>query len=354
MANLTGTNNDGIDIWDPNQWDFDSLISASETIYEYETPDGNTVQIIGSGFTYDEQGNPIGGTVQAMQIHEPGGDQIASLVLGDAPFADLAADDFDNFWEVLLANDDVVVTGHLADIVSGNAGDDLIWGGGGDDTIFGGADNDTLNGENGDDKVYGGAGDDTIIFNVEQGDDRIFGGSGQDTVVHNGLTSDWGDIITDLAGCRRGRWLVQRRRRYQEPRRSRLPSAADRRLQDYYRRTRWRHAPSWRTDQARGEGGDDSALFQMMQAEPNEAYLGLRTMARTTVVRSLKSWSTMRPCSGGLQDHDRDGRRLGLQRFARSRFQHRHRSARRTRSERGDDQPGREPSRSTPVRPASD
>ncbi|MGI9383733.1 MAG: calcium-binding protein [Methyloligellaceae bacterium] len=195
MANLIGGSIEGIDIWDPSQWGFDTTLSASESVYEYETPDGNTVQIIGSGFTYDDQGIPTGGTVEVVQIHDSIGNQIASLVLGDAPFADLAANDFENFWPVLLAGDDVISTGHNADILSGNDGNDMIWGAGGDDTIFGGAGNDTLNGGNGDDTVYGGSGDDTIVFNVEDGDDRIFGGAGEDTVVHNGLTSDWPDLI---------------------------------------------------------------------------------------------------------------------------------------------------------------
>ena len=61
MANLIGGNTVGINMWDWNQWGFDTLTTATDSLYEYETPGGNTVQLIGSDFTYGKYNIPVGG-----------------------------------------------------------------------------------------------------------------------------------------------------------------------------------------------------------------------------------------------------------------------------------------------------
>ena len=195
MANLIGGSIAGINIWDWNQYGFDTVVSTSESVYVYETPGGNTVQLIGAEFVYDKSGQPIGGTVEVMAIHDQFGNQIASLVLGDSPLADIVANNFHDFWSVLLAGNDIISTSHQADTVSGFAGNDMIFGGGGSDNLFGGDDDDILDGDSGDDFVNGDAGNDIINFHAEDGDDIIDGGIGDDKVVHNGLNTEWGDFI---------------------------------------------------------------------------------------------------------------------------------------------------------------
>lgn len=195
MANLTGGYNEALDFLDWTQWSFDSLVSASESLYEFETSAGNTVELIGSGFTYDDEGEPTGGTVQVIELRDSIGNEIASLVLGDASLAEMTANSFANFWPTILAGDDIIVTFNHDDTVFGYDGNDYIDTAGGDDTVYGGDDDDTINAGAGDDTVYGGNGDDEIIFNAEQGNDTIYGGAGDDTVVHNGLNSDWADSI---------------------------------------------------------------------------------------------------------------------------------------------------------------
>lgn len=195
MANLTGGYNEALDFLDWSQWSFDSLISTSETLYEFETPSGNTVELIGSGYTYDDEGNPTGGTVQVIELRDAIGNEIASLVLGDASLAEMTGNSFANFWPTILAGDDIIVTFSHDDTVFGYDGNDYMDTAGGDDTVYGGDGDDTINGGSGDDTVFGGAGDDEIIFNTEQGDDTIHGGADEDTVIHNGLNSDWSDSI---------------------------------------------------------------------------------------------------------------------------------------------------------------
>ena len=195
MANLTGANTEGLNIWDWNQWGFDHLVSATGSVYEYETPAGYSVVITGSGFTYDKSGDPLSGTVETVSIYDDFGNQIASLVLGDAPLTDLVANNFHDFWSVLLAGDDILALGGQDDTVSAHDGDDIVFGGAGDDNIFGGEGNDIIDGDGGDDYVNAGNGDDTIYFDAEEGNDIIEGGLGNDTVVHRGLNGDWPDFI---------------------------------------------------------------------------------------------------------------------------------------------------------------
>lgn len=194
MATLLGSVFDGINVWSWLQWGFDHEINATNTTYEYETPGGNTVILTGYDFAY-ENGIAADGIIETLTILDAGGNQIASMTLGDVSLEEAMADNLHNFWDVLLAGNDQIMLGSQDDTVSGFAGSDQIDGGAGNDNIDGGADNDQLNGGLGDDFVDGGAGDDEIIFNAENGNDTIYGGNGDDTVVHNGLTSEWGDII---------------------------------------------------------------------------------------------------------------------------------------------------------------
>jgi Ca2+-binding RTX toxin-like protein len=85
-------------------------------------------------------------------------------------------------------------TTHIADVVTGNGGDDAISGGGGDDVIAGGAGDDTLNGEAGHDTLAGGSGDDTL--DGGSGDDALTGGSEDDILIGG----DGNDELTGGAG----------------------------------------------------------------------------------------------------------------------------------------------------------
>lgn len=194
MATLSGSIYDGINVWGWLQWGFDHEVNTTSTTYEYETPGGNTVILTGYDFAF-EDGVAADGIIETLTIVDAGGNPIANMSLGNVSLEEAMADNLHNFWDVLLAGNDQIMLGNQDDTVSGFAGSDQIHGGAGNDNIDGGADNDQLNGGLGNDFVDGGAGDDQIIFNAENGDDTIYGGQGNDTVVHNGLTSEWGDII---------------------------------------------------------------------------------------------------------------------------------------------------------------
>lgn len=75
---------------------------------------------------------------------------------------------------------DTLHGGDGTDILNGGSGDDTLNGGAGADVLNGGSGNDILTGGTGDDVLVGGAGDDTL--NGNEGDDSLIGGSGVDTL----------------------------------------------------------------------------------------------------------------------------------------------------------------------------
>jgi hypothetical protein len=85
---------------------------------------------------------------------------------------------------------DTLVGNELANVITGNFGDDHIDGAGGADTLFGDvpnnqiAGNDTLQGGAGNDLLYGGGGNDTLDGGL--GNDLIDGDAGEDTLILQG------------------------------------------------------------------------------------------------------------------------------------------------------------------------
>jgi Ca2+-binding RTX toxin-like protein len=80
----------------------------------------------------------------------------------------------------------------LANVLTGNAGNNKLAGMLGNDALAGGAGNDTLNGNEGGDTLSGGAGADKLygdtgndIISGGAGDDKIYGGAGKDTLTGN-------------------------------------------------------------------------------------------------------------------------------------------------------------------------
>jgi Ca2+-binding RTX toxin-like protein len=79
------------------------------------------------------------------------------------------------------AGADVISAGEGADFVSGGDGRDVIFAGAGDDQVFGGGQADVIYGDAGADRIFGDGGNDLI--NAGAGDDAVFGGAGDDLIV---------------------------------------------------------------------------------------------------------------------------------------------------------------------------
>ncbi|WP_149141859.1 calcium-binding protein [Gemmobacter caeruleus] len=109
----------------------------------------------------------------------------------------------------IIRNMEQVISGELADTISGNGasnyldargGNDILNGRAGNDSLFGGADNDTLNGGTQNDLMLGGAGTDRFLFNAGDGTDTIRGWEdGLDRIViDSGATSFAGVTVADM------------------------------------------------------------------------------------------------------------------------------------------------------------
>jgi Ca2+-binding RTX toxin-like protein len=126
--------------------------------------------------------------VKKLKISGARGDDLISVGSTDRPLSIPA---------VITGGDgnDTIWSGHGADVLNGDAGDDLIQAQGGNDTVKGGIGDDSLLAGDGDDKVYGEAGDDLCAGGA--GNDRVEGGVGDDE-LHDG----WGkDVVYGGAGA---------------------------------------------------------------------------------------------------------------------------------------------------------
>lgn len=222
--------------------------TAQSLVYEI---DGYRYAFGGTDLTYDAQGRPTGGWLNAFQYSKDGavlferaasqswslnpvilatpnalGDHILAgyLLPGNDHLHGSALDDWivdisgHNIVEGGTGNDTLIAGGgndHIyglsvgggadgadyieggggSDYIQGNAGNDHILGGDGSDRINGGADDDDLSGNAGNDSINGNRGDDAI--NGDAGNDVLRGGQGND-----GLSGgDGNDILMGDLGA---------------------------------------------------------------------------------------------------------------------------------------------------------
>ena len=167
MATLTLSNSFGND-WPPNALGGGVIVSRTATTMTYTSDLGYTVTLRGTGFTYDADGMPSGGTVTRTTI-----------ALGGQTFADFTgvSVDFGRAGMLIFGFDrdngnhqnpdpfafqQIMLRGN--DLVNGSNGNDDIHAGTGNDTINTGAGGDYIDGEAGNDVMNGGADWDTLSF----------------------------------------------------------------------------------------------------------------------------------------------------------------------------------------------
>ncbi|WP_445679178.1 beta strand repeat-containing protein [Radicibacter daui] len=141
-------------------------ITRSTTQFKLVYSDGGYDDLTGTGFTYDENGDPTGGTITGWTAGDAG-KQFASLTIN------ISVSDFLTFAE----NDDW--NGLMAFALGG---DDQVSGTKGNDYLLGFDGNDTLNGGAGADTLVGGAGDDTYIIDNARDGVIEAGGEGTDLI----------------------------------------------------------------------------------------------------------------------------------------------------------------------------
>ncbi len=155
------------------------IVPDVRTATQFGGPDAfdglSRVSFTGTGFTYEADGTPTGGTVTGIRETVQGAPRysVGDIAVPIARLLELAwANDTDAAFAVILGGDDRVNGSALADRIFGYAGND---------TILAGAGSDIVGGDAGDDVLVGGAGIDTLVGGL--GDDRLDGGEGIDTLI---------------------------------------------------------------------------------------------------------------------------------------------------------------------------
>jgi len=162
-------------------WNIDDLfdydnVSVTDTLIKFFDNDDNYIELTGTGFTADPDGNPVSGDITDLVVTK---DARVTLNMADISIdvptilGFVNANDADGLMQAVLAG---------ADSLSGSQYGDDLWGYAGDDTLAGDAGDDMLKGDDGADSLDGGAGDDTLL-----------GGAGDDVLTGDGA-------VTELAG----------------------------------------------------------------------------------------------------------------------------------------------------------
>ncbi len=172
MATLTWNDSAGFNLADLNlsylAYGIDYTQASSRFVVKYNYSGSSRDEFRGSGFTYNADGIPTGGTVTSYASYDAGkkvgslsGTSIAVTSLVKAALTGSVSDDRKVFKSLL-------------------AGNDKITGGSGDDKLEGFGGNDVLYGRQGADKLYGGAGADTFTFKSVR--DSTVDADGRDTI----------------------------------------------------------------------------------------------------------------------------------------------------------------------------
>ncbi|MCR8550656.1 hypothetical protein M4578_22765, partial [Salipiger sp. P9] len=196
MAVLTSTNAlQGLNMATGDQFFYDVQNPAgtnSSTAYAWLSPDGSSVQSIGTGIAFLGDGTPTSGTITELQIDLSNDDPALPDVTVDGFSGDLVTMTTGNdLMAEVFGGDDTLNGTAYADTLKGVAGDDVIHGNGNNDLIFGDGSiesasdgNDTLYGGGGNDTLYGGGGNDELTGG--SGYNELYGGAGNDTITESG------------------------------------------------------------------------------------------------------------------------------------------------------------------------
>ncbi len=156
------------DYFEPS--DLSRITRATATTLRWSNADGSTVEMKGSGFTYNSQGAALEGTIDSITVRDGGTTLMSITKINGAlsEFFDWAfgftrddrdpenGDGFNFMTAILRGNDTINGSADGDDIIGGrNLGNDTVNGNNGDDFIKADAGRDTINGGSGYDYISG-------------------------------------------------------------------------------------------------------------------------------------------------------------------------------------------------------
>lgn len=143
---------------------------------------GVSLDLSGSGFTYDSYDLITGGTTSRIEYVSSNFRVNLEAKVSAANFgAWVATDATQQAFATILSGADSVSGSSGVDLLRGYAGDDWVVGGQGGDSLFGEAAADVVYGNMGADNVYGGDGNDTLRGGKDN--DMVEGGAGNDWIA---------------------------------------------------------------------------------------------------------------------------------------------------------------------------
>jgi Ca2+-binding RTX toxin-like protein len=158
-------------------------VQKTSTLYSILLPDNTTITFHGTGFTYNSDGDPTGGTITGFGSVYQGQTEfeVSKISVPVSTFLGWAqAGNTSGALASIFGGDDTLMAGDKGDTLTGL---------GGNDTIVGGAMGDHLDGGVGNNSISGGLGGDWIgvtsganSLDGDAGNDTIIGGSGQDVI----------------------------------------------------------------------------------------------------------------------------------------------------------------------------
>lgn len=166
----------------------------------YLTSAGAKVVLTGTGFVFDDIGQPLRGTVATVTVLSGSGTEILRMesVRASLPTLLRLATGGQSDGGLPGTGDGAAVLAHLlrgADLMTGSGYGDTLWGslgaGAGNDTLRGGAGNDVIHGDAGADELFGGAGIDRLDYQSSYRDSAAFRGILLDAAAGT-VTDCWG------------------------------------------------------------------------------------------------------------------------------------------------------------------
>ncbi len=187
--------------FDSNPW----AGSVNATSSNVTISDGYHKEIYSGSFSYDDEGNIVGGTMQGYGYYQGGATfvSISGFAISSATaYSYYISGNGAGLMALMLGQADLINGSAYSDKFAGYAGNDTLYGNGGDDLLYGNDGNDVLNGGSGIDTLDGGSGNDT--YYIDNAGDKVIESSisgGIDTVVSTISTTLGNNLeVLSLAG----------------------------------------------------------------------------------------------------------------------------------------------------------
>ncbi len=179
---------------------FEEIVNANEavrgattsTAIDYDLTNGLKLRLVGTGFAFDSNDDPTGGTITAIEVYLNDGTTKMQTLTG----LNILLKTFSDAVDVSTQHEIAQLLMSGSDILKGSAGDQDLYGYGGNDKFIGGSGNDFVHGGEGKDTYDGNGGSfDTLNFDDAYWTPSAFRGINLDASTKK-VIDPWGNTET--------------------------------------------------------------------------------------------------------------------------------------------------------------